>query len=59
VVGHTPSLKGIIVSNEGRLIRVDSGISSYYGGPLTYLEIIGDRVVPHSLPRPPPQGGSR
>jgi len=55
VVGHTPSLKGIIVSNDGRLVRIDTGMSRYYGGPLTYLEILGDRLVPHTVPRPPPQ----
>ena len=59
VVGHTPSLKGIIVSNDGALVRIDTGMSRYYGGPLTYLEILGDRLVPHTVPRPPPQGGAR
>ena len=54
VVGHTPSLKGIIVSNNGQLVRIDSGISRYYGGPLTWLEVSGDRVMPHTVPRPPP-----
>jgi len=52
VVGHTPSLKGIIIANNGQLIRIDSGISRYYGGPLTWLEIAGDRVTPHTVPRP-------
>jgi hypothetical protein len=59
VVGHTPSLKGIVVSNDGALVRIDTGMSRYYGGPLTYLEILGDRLVPHTVPRPPPQGGAR
>jgi hypothetical protein len=54
VVGHTPSLKGIVVDHGGRLIRIDSGISRYYRGPLTFLEIIGDRLVPHTVPRPSP-----
>ncbi|MCL6729471.1 metallophosphoesterase [Sphingomonas hankyongi] len=58
VVGHTPSLQGIIVSNDGRLVRIDTGISRYYGGPLSYLEIVGDRLVPHTVPRPP-QGAAR
>jgi len=48
----TPSLKGIIIANNGQLIRIDSGISRYYGGPLTWLEIAGDRVTPHTMPRP-------
>jgi hypothetical protein len=47
VIGHTPSLTGIAITNEGRLIRIDTGISRFYGGPLTWLEIVGDRVIPH------------
>jgi len=47
VIGHTPSLTGIAVTNEGRLIRIDTGISRFYGGPLTWLEIVGDRAIPH------------
>ena len=58
VVGHTPSLSGIVIANGGRLIRADSGISRYYGGPLTWLEIVGDRVTPRSVPRPA-QGGAK
>lgn len=56
VVGHTPSLTGIIIDQDGRLVRIDSGNSRFYGGPLTYLEILGDRLVPHTVPRslPPP-----
>ena len=52
VVGHTPSLKGILVDHDGRLVRIDSGISRYYRGPLSFLEIIGDRLVPHTVARP-------
>jgi hypothetical protein len=57
VVGHTPSLSGIVIEHGGRLVRIDTGNSRYYGGPLTYLEILGDRLVPHTVPRP--AGGSR
>lgn len=53
VVAHTPSLQGIQITNGGRLARVDTGISRYYGGPLTWLEIIGDRMIPHSVARSP------
>jgi hypothetical protein len=53
VVGHTPSRSGVIVSNSGRLIRADSGISRYYGGQLAYVEIVGERVTAHTLARPP------
>jgi len=53
VVAHTPSLKGIIISPDAKLARIDTGISSYYGGPLSWLEIIGDRMVPHTVARSP------
>jgi len=53
VVGHTPSLQGIIPTDNGRLWRADSAISRAYGGKPTYLEIIGDRVTAHDVPRPP------
>jgi hypothetical protein len=53
VIAHTPSLSGIQITNGGRLARIDTGISRYYGGPLTWLEIIGDRMTPHSVPRSP------
>jgi hypothetical protein len=55
VVGHTPSRAGIIVSNGGRLIRIDSGNSAYYGGQLSYLEIAGDRMVSHVVRRSRPR----
>jgi hypothetical protein len=53
VVGHTPSLKGIQITNGGRLARIDTGNSRYYGGPLSWLEIIGDQMIPHTVPRSP------
>jgi hypothetical protein len=52
VVGHTPSLKGIVPGSNGKLWRADSGNSRAYGGTPSYLEIVGDRVVAHSVPRP-------
>ena len=51
VVAHTPQLSGIGVLQGGRLIRIDTGNSRYYGGTPSYLEIIGDRVVPHAVAR--------
>ncbi|HEX6660249.1 MAG TPA: hypothetical protein VF067_00035, partial [Sphingomicrobium sp.] len=54
VIGHTPSLSGIALTNAGRLIRIDTGISRFYGGPLTWLEIVGDRVIPHTARRTAP-----
>ena len=53
VVAHTPSLAGIQITGSGRLARIDTGISRYYGGPLSWLEIAGDQMVPHTVPRSP------
>ena len=53
VIAHTPSLSGIQITNGGRLARIDTGISRYYGGPLTWLEITGDQMIAHSVPRSP------
>ncbi len=51
IVGHTPSLAGIQVDYGGRLVRIDTGNSRYYGGPPSYLEIVGDRLIPHTVKR--------
>ncbi|HMI41750.1 MAG TPA: metallophosphoesterase [Sphingomicrobium sp.] len=51
VVAHTPILSGITVTHDGKLIRIDTGISKYYGGALSYLEILGDQIVPHTVSR--------
>ena len=40
VIGHTPSLQGIIIQYDGRLARIDTGNSRYYDGP---LELARDR----------------
>ena len=53
VVAHTPSLQGIQITNGGHLARIDTGISRFYGGPLTWLEITGDQMIPHTVPRSP------
>ncbi len=53
VIAHTPSLQGIQITNGGRLARIDTGISRVYGGPLTWLEITGDQMVPHTVRRSP------
>lgn len=47
VVGHTPAIAGIAASHGGNLVQVDTGISAHYGGPASYLEIIGDRLIAH------------
>ena len=54
VIGHTPLLSGIAVTNGGRLARIDTGISRYYGGPLSWLEIVGNQMIPHTVGRPAP-----
>lgn len=59
VVGHTPSLRGIVIDHGGRLVRIDTGMSRHYNGPLSYLEILGDRLVPHTVPRPPAATGGK
>ncbi len=39
VIAHTPNPAGIVASSDGRLVRIDTGISAYYGGVRSYLEI--------------------
>ena len=51
IVGHTPLLSGIAILHGGRLVRIDTGITRHYGGQLGYLEILGDRLIPHSVRR--------
>lgn len=38
VIGHTPTGGVILPRYQGRVIQVDTGIGSYYGGHLAYLE---------------------
>jgi hypothetical protein len=59
VIAHTPRLAGIVISNGGRLVRVDTGISRYYGGKLSYLEIRGDQIMPYNFDRSPPATPAR
>lgn len=54
VIGHTPNLKGISITAGGKLARIDTGISRHYGGPLSWLEIVGDRMIPHTVTRSAP-----
>ena len=58
VVGHTPSREGIIADQGGKLWRIDSANSTAYGGTPSYLEIVGDKVVPHAVPRPAANAGA-
>jgi hypothetical protein len=54
VIGHTPDLKGIEIIGGGRLARVDTGDSRFYGGPLSWLEIVGANMIPHTVARSAP-----
>jgi hypothetical protein len=51
VIAHTPNRAGIQISNGGRLALIDTGISSYYGGPLSWLDIVDGKMIPHTVPR--------
>lgn len=51
VVAHTPDLSGIQIIGNGRLARIDTGISRFYGGPLSWLEITEGQMIPHTVPR--------
>jgi hypothetical protein len=53
VIGHTPDLKGIEFLSGGRLARIDTGNSRAYGGPLSWLEIEGEKMIPHTVGRSP------
>ncbi len=53
VVAHTPSIKGIQIGYGGRLADIDTGISRFYGGPLSWLEISGGKMIAHTVPRTP------
>jgi hypothetical protein len=51
VIGHTPILSGVATLYQGKLIRIDTGISAFYGGKLSYLEIIDGQPVAHEVAR--------
>jgi len=44
VMGHTVQSEGITSACDGRVWRIDTGMSSYYEGPLEVLEIVEDSV---------------
>ena len=53
VIAHTPILSGISVLDDGRLVRIDTGISAVFGGKLSYLEILDGALSTHVVERPP------
>jgi 3',5'-cyclic AMP phosphodiesterase CpdA len=59
VIGHTPALKGVVISQAGRLVQIDTGISAHYGGAVSYLEIIGGRMIPRTVARSPVAAAGR
>jgi hypothetical protein len=59
VIGHTPVLSGVAVLYDGRLVKIDTGISSVFGGKLGWAEIEGGKVTPHEARRPPPGDGGK
>jgi hypothetical protein len=52
VIAHTPILSGIAILYGGRLIRIDTGITSVYGGAVSYLDIMDGTPVAHAIARP-------
>jgi hypothetical protein len=54
VIAHTPDLSGIQILYGGRLARIDTGNSRYYGGPPSWLEIVGGTMIPHKVARSAP-----
>jgi len=45
IVGHTVQAAGVNGACEGRVWRIDVGLSAYYGGPMEVLEIKGDKLT--------------
>lgn len=39
VIGHTPQREGITSACDGKVWRIDTGLSHYYGGPMQILEM--------------------
>ncbi|MEM8772090.1 MAG: metallophosphoesterase [Pseudomonadota bacterium] len=49
IIGHTPALKGVRTSQNGRIIQIDTGIANYYDGVGEYLEITGGKIMAHPI----------
>ena len=46
VVGHTVQRRGVNSACDGKVWRIDVGLSRYFGGPIQALEIRGNDVTP-------------
>ncbi|HEX4445421.1 MAG TPA: metallophosphoesterase [Polyangiaceae bacterium] len=46
VVGHTVQNRGVNSACDGKVWRIDVGLSHYFGGPIQALELRGDVVAP-------------
>lgn len=44
IIGHTRSEKGIKPNHAARVIQIDTGMSAYYGGTISFLEIREDGI---------------
>jgi hypothetical protein len=60
VVGHTVQRQGINSACQGRVWRIDVGLSRHYGSPPSVLEIRGDttRVIEGPLATPAPSAST-
>lgn len=47
VIGHTPTLTGIKSTHHGKVIQIDTGIATHYGGTQSYLEIRDGVLIAH------------
>ncbi len=52
VIAHTPNLTGIVITEGGRLARIDTGISAVYKGVPSWLEIADGKFTAHVVARP-------
>ena len=61
VVGHTPTSGVVWPRFDGRVILNDTGIASYYGGHIAFLEINAKGAIGHhgeaAIPIPPDNAG--
>jgi hypothetical protein len=59
IVGHTVQTDGITRACGGKVWRIDVGLSRYYGGKVSVLEIRGDNLRIIQETAAPPEATSR